>query len=49
MFHGTASFTAASGTSWFDLYAAVGVPVVLVLMGLALCWYSGWERRHSPR
>jgi hypothetical protein len=26
--------------TWFELYAAVGVPVVLVLMGLALYWYD---------
>ena len=35
--------------TWFELYAAVGVPVVLVLMGLALYWYDGWERRHNSR
>jgi hypothetical protein len=32
-FHGKAPSAKAAGMTWFELYAAVGVPVVLVLMG----------------
>jgi hypothetical protein len=35
--------------SWFGLYVAVGIPALLVLMGLGLMWYDRWEERHDPR
>jgi len=28
---------------------AVGIPALLVAMGLGLAWYDGWEREHQPR
>lgn len=30
----------AAGMCWFGLYVGIGLPVLLVLMGLGLMWYD---------
>jgi hypothetical protein len=33
--------------NWLALYVGVGLPVLLVAIGLAIAGYDRWERHHS--